>query len=344
MNTTQQSFVYDCIQQFGSGDVISYAHLQPQLERFQTSYGLWSYRTFGDITITLGGPLCSPVNRQDMLRKFLQDKKKPILFYLTEDFLTSVKEYPLHNVCIGTNRRIKTKVFLQQPSSKVKGALKKAKKAGVIWKEVFHMEQWQSSLTSISEEYLTNAQYEHEMSFINMPLQCGLATYRRLFLMKEGSGRILGFVYLNPIYTDGQLVGYLLDMLRFIKTKIWGLWFSTVYTLAQVLHREGLELYLGFCPLHDLQVPKNNHSRILNIQMSMLSKNFQSIQYIKNLREMKEEIEGYNSPRFMSSYTRNLPTCVAAFMKAMDIDPTKTNPDSILTRTIWNMLMMGKKS
>ena len=59
---------------------------------------------------------------------------------------------------------------------------------------------------------------------------------------------------------------------------------------------------------------------------------------------MKEEIEGYNSPRFMVSYTRNLPTCIATFMKAMDIDPTKTNPDSILTRTIWNMLMMGKKS
>ena len=122
----------------------------------------------------------------------------------------------------------------------------------------------------LTEEYLTNAQYEHEMSFINMPLQCGLATYRRLFLMKEGSGRILGFVYLNPIYTDGQLVGYLLDMLRFIKTKIWGLWFSTVYTLAQVLHREGLELYLGFCPLHDLQVPKNNHSKTLQIQMQKI--------------------------------------------------------------------------
>ena len=119
----QKSFVYDCIQQFGNGDVIAYAHLQPQLERFQTSYGLWSYRTFGDITITLGGPLCSPENRQPMLRQFLQEKKKPILFYLTEDFLTSMKQYPLYSVCIGTNRRINTKGFIQKPSSKVKGAL-----------------------------------------------------------------------------------------------------------------------------------------------------------------------------------------------------------------------------
>lgn len=341
MKTTQKSFIYDCIQQFGNGDVISYAHLQPQLERIQTSYGLWSYRTFGDIAITLGAPLCSPENRQDMLRQLLKVKKKPILLYLTEDFLNSVKDHPLHNLCIGTNRRIKTNVFLQNPSSKVKGALKKAKKAGVVWEEVSYIEEIQSSLTSISEEYLTNAQYEQEMSFINMPLQCEYATHRRLFLITQDSTKILGFVYLNPIYIDGLLVGYLLDMLRFRKTKIWGLWFSTVYTLTQVLHREGLELYLGFCPLHDIQIPKNNYSKILQVQMSLLSKNFQSIQYIKNLREMKEEIEGYNTPRFMSSYTRSLPTCIGGFMKAMDIDPTKTNPDSILTRSMWNILLLG---
>ena len=40
-----------------------------QLERIQTSYGLWSYRTFGDIANMLGAPLCSPENRQDMLRQ-----------------------------------------------------------------------------------------------------------------------------------------------------------------------------------------------------------------------------------------------------------------------------------
>ena len=76
--------------------------------------------------------------------------------------------------------------------------------------------------------------------------------------------------------------------------------------------------------------------------MSLLSKNYQSIQY-KKLREMKEEIEGYNNPRFMSSYTRSLQH-VSGFMKAMDIDPTKTNPDSILTRSIWNILMIGNTS
>ena len=59
---------------------------------------------------------------------------------------------------------------------------------------------------------------------------------------------------------------------------------------------------------------------------------------------MKEEIEGYSNPRFMSSYTRSLPTCIGGFMKAMDIDPTKTNPDSILTRSIWNILMIGDTS
>ena len=86
MNAMQKSFIYDCIQQFGNGDVISYAHLQPQLERIQTSYGLWSYRTFEDITITLGAPLCSPENRQDMLRQLLKVKKSPYCCILQRTF------------------------------------------------------------------------------------------------------------------------------------------------------------------------------------------------------------------------------------------------------------------
>jgi lysylphosphatidylglycerol synthetase-like protein (DUF2156 family) len=342
--TPPNTFVYDCIKQFSDGDMISYAHLQPQLERLETSYGMWSYRSIGDITFTLGGPLCAPEDRVSMYHKLLQQKKKPILFYLTEDALEFVKESSLYVVGIGVNRRIDTPIFLQNPSKKVKSACKKSRKGGVVWEEIFDEQVVLSSLSRISNSYLNNSQYQQEMSFINMPLQCGFATHRRLFVIRGRDTHMLGFVYLNPIYKKGRLVGFLLDMLRFIKTKIWGLWFSTVYTLAQVLQREGLELYLGFCPLHDIKIPKNNHSKTLQAQMIAISQTFQSVQYIKNLREMKEEIEGYNTPRFMASYTRSLPTSLGVFMKAMNIDPTQTNPDSRVVQVIWNMLMLGRKT
>ena len=346
---TSRSFVYDCIKQFSQGDILSYAHLQSGLERLETSYGLWSYKSIGDVTITLGPPLCAIKDRPMMLKYLLENKKNIILFYLSEDMLKELHTYKFQSVAVGVNRRIHMERFLTQtPSAKVQSALKKAAKKHIQWTEIFDIVSVDDVLSKISTAYLQNAQYPHEMCFVNMPLQSSQAMHRRIFLIKDKTQSIFAFAILNPVYQDGILIGYLLDMLRYQKTKLWGLWYSTVYTLAKILHQESLELFLGFCPLHEISTSNQNTnikhmiSRSMRYQMNLVHRSFQSVQYIKNLREMKEEIEGYNEPIYMSSYTRNIPTCLSVFLKAMGINGQKTVADSMTTQLMWRMLDTGR--
>ena len=173
------------------------------------------------------------------------------------------------------------------------------------------------------------------MSFLNMPFMCVNAPERRLFLIRDKYDSILGFAYLNPIYHNGRCRSYLLDMLRFRPTKVWGLWLSTVYTIAKYLAAEGCDLSLGFCPLYSHSKPKHNYSRLLDAQMSLMSKSFSASQYLTQLRILKEEIPGFYTPRYLASFTRLAPINLYAFTEAMGVGiETLWGPD--LLHVLWN--------
>ena len=64
---------------FGGGDLIGVTTLQAGLKWFETSFGVWAYQHVGGVDITLGGPLCAPSDRGEMLRRFLARSPRPML-------------------------------------------------------------------------------------------------------------------------------------------------------------------------------------------------------------------------------------------------------------------------
>ena len=92
------------VQEFGDGDLISYATLQDDLEHLETSFGYWSYFRAGGMDITLGGPVCAPGDRTEMIRRFLSLSRRPILFYVRQDLLGELEGTGLR--CAGIGQRI----------------------------------------------------------------------------------------------------------------------------------------------------------------------------------------------------------------------------------------------
>lgn len=310
----------------GDGDLIAASTLQPGLQWFSTSFGLLPYRRVAGIDVTLGGPLCEPHDRPELLRRFLSWSRRPILFYLRAPTLALLDGSGLHAAGIGIDRHVDLEALLRAPSKPVRGALARARRAGFELRPLA-LERLdaptRARLEQITARYFARAAVSREMAFLNQPMRYEPDGLRRVFALvkhdREHDG-MFGYAVLNPIFADGQRCGWLLDILRFEPTKLWGVWFCSVFALAQLLAQEGEALSLGFAPLHRVRPAAHARSGVLEAQVDWMVRYLSTTSYLARLRELKDEIPGPEEPRYLASYTRSLPTVLYAFLQAMGVD------------------------
>lgn len=314
------------IRRCSDGDLIAASTLQPGLQWFSTSFGLLPYRRVAGIDVTLGGPLCDPGDRQELLRRFLSWSRRPILFYLREGTLALLHGSGLHAAGIGIDRHVDLDTLLRAPSKPVRGAVKRGRRARFELRPLA-LDRLDSPtrarLEQITDRYFARAAVRREMAFLNRPMSYEPDGMRRVFALikhdREHDG-MFGYAVLNPIFTDGRRSGWLLDILRFEPTKLWGVWFSSVVALAQLLAQEGETLSLGFAPLHRVRPAPHARSRALEAQVDWMVRYLSTTSYLTRLRELKDAIPGPEEPRYLASYTRSLPTVLYAFLGAMRVD------------------------
>lgn len=328
MSDARSAWVRRC----GQGDLIACSTLQDGMEVFETSFGFWAHRRVLGMDITLGGPICAPDDRPEMLRRFLSRSKRPILFYVREDLLRALDGTGLHCAGIGIDRHVDVDALLTRPARAVRGALRKAGKARVSVEpldltNVDHATR--RRLAEITARYLAGAEVTREMTFLNRPMSLAPDGMRRVFTLRadgrdshgghDDHGGIFGYAVLNPIYEQGAVTAYLLDILRFEPTRLWGVWLSTVHALAARLAGEGVGLSLGFCPLHRVRPAPAGASRVLQAQIDWMVRYLSSAQYLRRLRELKALIPGPEEPRYLASFSRVGLVSLYAFMEAMGV-------------------------
>jgi lysylphosphatidylglycerol synthetase-like protein (DUF2156 family) len=313
------------VRRCGQGDLIACSTLQQDIELFETSFGFWAHRRVHGMHITLGGPICAPDDRPEMLRRFLAHARRPILFYVREDLLRALDGAGLHGAGIGVDRHVDLPGFLRAPARPVRGAVKKARKAGVRV-EPLDLETLDAAtrqrLDQITRRYLAASEITREMCFLNRPMSLVPDRLRRVFTLRthqRGPDGIFGYAVLNPIFDSGQVTGYLLDLLRFEPTRLWGVWLSTVHALAERLAGEGMGLSLGFCPLHRVRPAPISASRLLQAQIDWMVRHLSSAQYLRRLRELKDLIPGPAEARYLASFSRVALVSLYAFMEAMGV-------------------------
>ena len=315
------------------GDLIAYATLQPGLSHFDTSYGRWSYRRVWGVDVTLGGPLCTPSDNADMLRAFLAHSRRPLLCYVRRDLLNDLKGSGLHATGMGVDRHVDIERLLHAPSPEIASARKKARKAGLSLQPLNLRDVGQAlraELDAVQAEYLTRAQCSVEMSFINRPMDYADDGMRRFFTLQTREG-LLGFGALNPVFEGGAITHYLLDVLRFRKTRLWGVWLACVTLLAEQLRKEGLGLTLGFAPLHHIETLPHC-SRGATMQMQGMARWLGSAQYVQRLRELKALVPGTEEPRFLASHTRVALVNLLTLMEASGVGARRFfGPDLLRT-------------
>lgn len=326
------------IRRCGDGDLIAASTLQPGLQWFSTSFGLLPYRRVAGIDVTLGGPLCEPADRAELLARFLAWSRRPIFFYLREPTLALLDGSGLHAAGIGIDRHVDLEALLREPSKPVRGALGRARRAGFELRPLA-LDQLdthtRARLEQITARYFAHAAVTREMTFLNRPMSYAPDCMRRVFALVEHD-RMFGYAVLNPIFAEGRRRGWLLDILRFEPTKLWGVWFCSVFLLAQLLAAEGQQLSLGFAPLHRVRQAPHARCPVLETQVDWMVRYLSTTSYLARLRELKDAIPGPEEPRYLASYTRSLPTVLHAFLGAMGVEVR-----SLLGRGLLEVLREG---
>lgn len=266
-----------------------------------------------------------------MLERFLRVARRPMIFYLREPMARLCAEAGLRTAGIGQDRRLDVEALLQAPPREVRGALRHADKLAFSIEES-RLGAHRARLDAISEAYLARAEITKEVAFLNRPMRHGDDGLRRLFLLKQGE-RVFGFTVLNPIWRDGRVEGWLLDLLRLERTRQWGVWLSTVHGLAARLREEGTGLAVGFAPLHGIVHPPGA-SRALAWQLDAMERRLSNAKYLRRLYELKATLPGTWEPRSVASHTRFAPRILQVFTEASQVGFSYLlGPD--LLRVMW---------
>mgnify|MGYP001310506636 CR=1 FL=1 len=304
-------------------DPISYSTLQPGLEYFETSFGYVAYARAAGFALTLGPPVCAAGDRRAMLERFFSAVKRPVFFYVLADVAQEAKELGgrwYRRCAIGIDKVLSLDAPLDR-DAKVKSAAKKAKKAGLTLEEVRPSAADRPRIFDINAAYLKKAAVPVEMRFLNRPLSFDDDGLARLFVLRV-EGELLGYASVDPYgFEGGRPTGYLLNLLRFGKTSLWGVYYSAVLLLAEALGRGGTrELSLGFCPLSGVDV--TGCSRLLSAQVLWMAKRFADVAYLKRLREMKDAFPGATPQRYFVGTSPLVATTLLALLKACGVPLT----------------------
>lgn len=339
---------YRLVREYGE-DPIAYSTLQEDMRYFETSYGYIAYRHIMGIDITLGPPICPRHDREQIIGEFLKHSKRPLFSYISQDTVSTLGDSGMYCSSMGIDRHVDLHALLNSPGKAVSGALKKSNKVNFALRPLDFQQcdaEQIERLKAISKAYLGNALYSRELSFINRPMQYHNDGMLRAFTLnkydKEHQG-VFGYAVLNPYFQEGEIKGYLLDILRFEPTRLWGVWLSTVWHIAKILEKERLHLTLGFCPLYDLQEPTQGSSSLLNWQTRCAARLLRNSQYVRRLFELKSEIPGWQEPRYFASYSRNLIRHFLAFLNASGMSTHQLFGPELL-RSMWSGFMPKVKN
>ena len=300
-------------------DAIAYSTLQPGLEYFDTSFGYVAYRSVAGLKLTLGPPVCAAGDRLALAERFMREHSGAVFFYVPEDFARLLSG-AMRSTGIGVDKVLPLGREALDTSKQVRGALKKAAAAGFTLERIVEPSaEVRAQVEQINARYLETCALPYEMKFLNRPMQLDgdpLGLHYALRWREDGVDAVRGYARLNPQFKNGKTHGYLLDILRFGRTKLWGVFYASVVHLARAMEAQGVsELSLGYCPLFRAQTHQTlAASASLDWQVAWLEKHLAQVPYVERLRTQKSAFPGEERQRYMVSGLR---TAVRPFLGLM---------------------------
>ena len=230
-------------------EALSYATLQADLEYFITDRGFIAYtKAFHPVLaprgryITLENPLCAREDRLALVQSFLEWNPGACFFIISEDFAQQLRTRGYKVNCVGPEPELAVQSYNTQGNWKefdlIKRARNEAKRKGVIIREVAIETVPVEQLRKISRLWMQNKTLQtREIWIYARPPIFSTEPDVRKFVAFDSANEVVGFVFYDPVYREGKIIGYAANTVRCDETN-YG-------KIATAIHMEAIEIFRG---------------------------------------------------------------------------------------------------
>lgn len=253
-STVDAAEILKVLRQHGRGS-LAYSALQEGMKwYYKPNIGFVQYEPLEGLVhnaAILGDPICAPESVPAMLDDFIAHFPDPLFIHVSKDVAKVLEARGFYINEMGVETLIDIKEFTLSGSKKefLRSQKNRATKDGVRVVELKDADVSNEQLKHISEEWMhKKAVHDHELAFLIRPAVFAEEPDVRKFVALH-NGEVIGFVFFDPMYKDGTVVGYMANILRTLGQRSYSITDFIIVEALSKFKEEGIEeLSLGYSP------------------------------------------------------------------------------------------------
>lgn len=281
-----------CLKQFGSHSM-AFSTLQPGMDYFDLpGIGYIAHARHWGMHFALADPVCAPQHRAQMLDGFLSAFPGAVFVQVSKPV---VEHLHLRHGYYGTQFGSESKIALADWSLRgakkqiIRTAINQARNQGLEIRE----SGFDTDVKRISEAWIRTRRCKNkEIRFLIRPMLVDYKEGTRYFYAFH-RGEAVGFIFFDPLYQGGRLIGYVPNISRSSANFRQGLWYALMAHAIDVFRQEGIELVdLGLVPLMLADDIEPQESRLLRTAMGVIRERMDFLYNFKGLEFAKSRFQG----------------------------------------------------
>jgi len=243
--------------------------VQPLLLHFGDREGYVAYRTRWNQTIALGDPVCGSNKMESLLSGFIKQHHRPSFVQVssaTAEVLAR-HNYRINEIGLDTSIALTQYDFKGKQKEWLRYADNWTRRRGFEVRECTFSEVSDTDVEAVSEAWRkTRTVKRKEVRFLNRPIVLQDEPNVRKFFMFDPDGKVIAFVFLDPLFRGGKISGYVTSIKRRLPDAPIYSEQAIMKTIIEVLKEEGIgELKLGLSPCASVEQSDYSESRWLRM-------------------------------------------------------------------------------
>lgn len=241
---------------------------------------------------------------RDAIEALRSEKRHIAFFQVSRRTASALANAGFSITRFGTEVVIDLQSYSLSGTSKqnIRTARNKASKVGI---QVFELTREQVDLAQcqeISHRWLDSKTVRgRELAFLARPMVYEDERGVRKFYAMKGA-QVLGFVHFNPLYQNGETIGYVADIQRFLPEAPKGIGYAVIANALEQFQKEGARvLSLGLCPFKDVQLDEFRDSKTARLLLQLCWDWGSALYSFQGLAQHKAEWRGQDQPIYMAS-------------------------------------------